>query len=134
MSNEFHEKIWSPELAARVEGDLRRILEPVPTVFGLRGCSYNVYRDFKICFEHTGSAKPTYSYFLEYDPEEAVLRAWPGGLPYKFPDDVREHISNTFPHAEYRISPGPGIDGFHLWNNVPEISMTRPKLASNISN
>lgn len=116
---------WSPETAKIIEDSLLQIVSGVPEVNTIRGCSARDYHDYKINFRHSGSIAETHSYFLEFKPQEGLLRAWSAGLGYKFPPDVFAHIQKMFPNTRYHMGSGPGVEGFHIWNGVQQSQLPK---------
>ncbi len=115
---------WTKESAARIEALLISVIQRLQSVIGADGCSFHRVKDFKINFKHIASFNQNHSYFLEYDPNTNTASAWPSGLSYRFPADVVEHISATFPQAKHSSPEGKFskdcnvVDGFHHWKGI----------------
>ena len=110
------------ERTTEIEAKLQDLLTSVPGVKNVQGCSSN---DFKVNFNHESDLPehPTYSYNLQYNPQEEYLCAHPLGLPYGLPDAIKQSFAQRFPKANYRFTKGAGQDGFHYWVGVKEAQL-----------
>lgn len=117
----WYSQTWSSNLATQVEAVLISFVSQISTVIKPHGCSFEKYCDYKILFRSSIAKKPdSNGFLLEYIPARNTLRAWSGGLGYIFPKDVKAFIDTKFPHAEYHLDRGPGIEGFHNWTGISE--------------
>lgn len=107
---------WTTASAEAIEDLLAHILGRLATVLQLEGASWEERHDHKVAFRHAGSALPSNSYLLAYDPEGQAMRGWAGGLWYPFPTDVIDHLGRTFPGATYSGNDGP--QGDHRWQVI----------------